>query len=91
MIIETAMKSLDKEISKAKGDTISGGALFFTIVLILGICFGLLCLGWWIGMLLWNYIVCTAWGLSYGLTFWQFAGFDILCSMLFKSSSSKSD
>lgn len=87
MLIQSTLSSLEKELSKAKDESIGAFGIFLLVLLVLGICFGLACFGWWIGMLLWNYILCTVWGFTaLHLTFWQFAGFDILCGMLFKSS-----
>lgn len=87
MLIQSAFSNLEKELSKAKKDSIGAFGIILIVLLFLGICFGLACLGWWIGMLLWNYILCTVWGFTaLHLTFWQFAGFDILCGMLFKNS-----
>lgn len=87
MLIQSTLSSLEKELDKAKRDSIGAFGIILIVLLALGICFGLVCLGWWIGMLLWNYILCTVWGFTtLHLTFWQFAGFDILCGMLFKNS-----
>lgn len=87
MLIQSAFNNLEKELSKAKDESIGAFGIFLIILFALGICFGLACLSWWIGMLLWNYILCTVWGFTaLHLTFWQFAGLDILCGTLFKSS-----
>lgn len=61
------------------------GAIFICIF-ILGLIFGIQCLSWWIGMLLWNNVLCTIFTAIPTITFWQFAGIEILTSILFKSS-----
>lgn len=92
MLIQSALNSLEKELNKAKYESMGVFDIILTILLLFGICFGFACLGWWIEYLLWGAIMVKVFGLP-ALTFWQVAGFDILLNFLIphSSNSHKSD
>ena len=62
----------------------SGIAIFITIILVLGLIFGALCLDAWVVMLLWNWVVPILWIDAPILTFWTSMGLNVLCTLLFK-------
>lgn len=62
----------------------SGIAIFITIILIVGLTFGGLCLDAWTVMLLWNWVVPVLWIGAPTLTFWTSMGLTVLCTLLFK-------
>lgn len=53
------------------------------IVLLLGLIFGLMCLGGWVVMSLWNATLPTAIVGFAPITFWQAVGIDFLIGLLF--------
>ena len=65
-------------------------AMIITIVLILGLVFGLLCLEAWCLMALWNGCAVPAVSVLNEIGFWQAWGISILSNILFKSYHSKS-
>lgn len=65
----------------------SGIAIFITIILVLGLIFGALCLDAWVVMLLWNWVVPILWIDAPILTFWTSMGLNVLCALLFKDIS----
>ena len=65
---------------------------FLTVVIVLALVFGLVCLEAWIGMLIINWVL-GLFGVAFALTFWQAFGICVLLSFIgsfFKSSSSSS-
>lgn len=54
-----------------------------TIILTLGIAFGLMCLTSWLLMLLWNSVVVAVFGAS-TITFWQTFGLYLIIWLVFK-------
>ncbi len=62
----------------------SGIAIFITIILIVGLAFGALCLDAWVVMLLWNWVVPVLWIDAPILTFWTSMGLNVLCTLLIK-------
>ena len=65
----------------------SGIAIFITLILVLGLIFGALCLDAWVVMLLWNWVVPILWIDAPILTFWTSMGLNMLCALLFKGIS----
>jgi hypothetical protein len=87
------MKAIKKYVSSIN-DIYMTHSLFVSILMIifatllgLGIVFGFLCLRAWIIMLLWNWIAVSLFNAPV-LNIWLALGLSLLCSMLFKSSSS---
>lgn len=85
-IILTAFTDWCKK-KKEKNEEISCLACIFIFLLIIALVFGICCLFWWIGMLLWNGCLIAAVPVLTKVGFWQFAGIDILCGILFKGGS----
>ena len=87
------MKAIKKYVNSIH-DIYMTHSLFVSILMIvvatllgLGIAFGFLCLRAWILMLLWNWIAVSLFNAPV-LNIWLALGLSLLCSMLFKSSSS---
>lgn len=78
------------EEKKEKKEEISCMGAIFILLFMLALCFGIFCLCWWIGMLLWNGCLVAAVPVLTKVSFWQFAGIDIVCGILFKGGSSSS-
>ena len=57
-------------------------AWFITILVILGLAFGFMCLNGWLIMLVWNATLPAIFGFT-TLTFWQAFGLDLLVWLLF--------
>lgn len=57
-----------------------------SIIGILGLVFGFICLEGWILMLLWNVIVIKVFAIG-EITFWQGLGIMAICNILIKSST----
>lgn len=57
-------------------------AWFVATVLVLGVLFGVMCLGGWLIMLLWNAILPTLFVGVSAITFWQAIGLNVLISLL---------
>lgn len=64
----------------------SWGLFFLCLLILLAVAFGCWCLVWWIGMMLWNSVLCVVFTSIPTITFWQFAGLEILAGILFKST-----
>lgn len=60
-------------------------ALILTIVLIIGLAFGLAALEVWICMLLWNGVLCAVFTTIPTISFWHMWGLSILFHLLFAS------
>lgn len=63
-------------------------AFALILVLILGLCFGLMCLEALFVMLLWNAIVPSILIIATPISFWGAMGLSILCTLLFGTSTS---
>ena len=61
-------------------------ALILTILLIMGLAFGLVALEVWICMLLWNGVLCAVFTAVSTISFWQMWGLSILINVLFLPS-----
>lgn len=58
-------------------------ALILTILIIIGLAFGLAALEVWICMLLWNGVLCAVFTVIPTISFWQMWGLSILITLLF--------
>lgn len=74
-------------LNKLKGEEADIGYIIITLILALLFAFGCDCISWWIGMKLWNYLLPVVFNFNHPITFWQFAGLDILLSLLIPHSS----
>lgn len=63
-------------------------AFTLALILVLGLCFGLMCLEALFVMLLWNAIVPSILIIATPISFWGAMGLSVLCSLLFSASSS---
>ena len=52
------------------------------IAIVLGVCFGFMCLEAWITMALWNAIIPYVFATVGPITFWQMFGFDLLLAII---------
>lgn len=63
-------------------------AITLVLILILGLCFGLMCLEALFVMLLWNAIVPSILIIATPISFWGAMGLSLLCALLFSSGTS---
>lgn len=89
MLVLTAIKKWAEE-KKRSHEEIGCFSLILVMLFVLALVFGICCLCWWIGMLLWNGCLVAAVPVLTKVSFWQFAGIEILSGMLFKNSSNSS-
>lgn len=90
MISAIILRAYTNWLEGKKGKELGCGTIFFMSLLILALCFGIFCFSWWIGMLLWNGCLVAAVPVLTKVSFWQFAGIDIVCGILFRGGSSSS-
>ena len=63
-------------------------AIAVVLILVLGLCFGIMCLEALFVMLLWNAIVPSILIIATPISFWGAMGLSLLCSLLFGSATS---
>lgn len=69
------------------GETMGCGTVILALIGMLVAIVLIFCISWAIGMWLWNTCLVAAVPVLTKVTFWQFAGIEIVCGMLFKGGS----
>ena len=76
------MKNSFGNLTKEHGVGYAIAIWVVAIALVLGLCFGAMCLEAWITMALWNAIVPYVFATIGPMTFWQMFGFDLLLAII---------